>query len=155
MEQSSSLKKTGNIKALINSHCFTLLLLPLVLVVSAAPIMIASDNNFFSYAYSFSSDPELSDPSSQINILISRSANTTTNLEATDSGGVDDGCPEVKVFSSNQSSVDSNNNNLQTLTQLLQRNKTIDTANECGYTLESSNLAAFGIGRDILQDRRH
>ena len=78
-------------------------------------------------------------------------------------------CPELKIIQPNILSANNNNENgnntssnstgtkggAQTLSQLLQRNTTIDTDNECGYTLDADKLSAPAFGANILDDRRH
>lgn len=145
-----------------NSGYIALTVLSLYLVI-CVPVSAAS-GNFKLYASlsspvsllsSFSayskhiSDSSFAALSSQVNILVSKAMNTSNSL-----GNYANLCPELKLLPSNQPTSVTNNNTNST-PDILQRNTTIDTEHECGYTVGSSKLSTPGFGKQMLEDRRH
>lgn len=140
----------------------------------ASPLPPLTSPSFsFTNSNSFSN---LASSPAQISILVSKPSNTSNDEEVEDNNGgagigmaeVTD-CPELKIIQPNSLSANNDNENgnntsssstgakgdAQTLSQLLQRNITIDTDNECGYTLDAGKLSAPAFGANILEDRRH
>ena len=141
----------------------------------ASPLLPPLTSPTFSFTNSNSFSNPASSPA-QISILVSRPSNTSSDEEVGDNnGGAGIGmaevidCPELKIIQPNILSANNDNENgnntssnstgtkggAQTLSQLLQRNTTIDTDNECGYTLDADKLSAPAFGANILDDRRH
>jgi hypothetical protein len=158
------------------SKYVVLIVLSLVLIISSAPIIMIM-NGFLSYASSppaltapssFTNSNSFSDPeslSSQISILVSRPLNTSSagNGEGNNNNGggfmAQAECPELKIIQPDAVSVENetteDTNGAQALSHLLQRNTTIDTDSECGYTLDAGKLSAPALDAGILEDRRH
>lgn len=137
---------------------------------------LTSPSSSFTNSNSFSN---LASSPAQISILVSRPSNTSNDEEVEDNNdGAGIGmtevidCPELKIIQPNSLSANNNNENgnnnttisnsntstkngAQTLSQLLQRNTTIDTDNECGYTLDAGKLSAPAFDTNTLEDRRH